>query len=165
LIIRQAVEKDAQSFAELIHKVESTTNNMLFEPGERKINPENQQKMIQAFSGEDNSTIFLCETSSHLVGYLIAKGGFAKRNRHSAYLVIGILEEFRGQGIGSKLFEELDTWARKQHIHRLELTVIANNQHALALYQKMGFEIEGTKRHSLKINDEFVDEYYMSKLL
>jgi RimJ/RimL family protein N-acetyltransferase len=165
MIIRQAVEKDAQQFAELIHKVESTTNYMLFEPGERKANPENQRKMIHAFSEEENSAIFLCEMDSELVGYLMAKGGFAKRNRHSVYLVIGILEECRGQGIGSKLFGELEPWARKQNIHRLELTVIATNQHALALYKKMGFEIEGTKRNSLKINDEFVDEYYMSKLL
>jgi GNAT superfamily N-acetyltransferase len=29
------------------------------------------------------------------------------------YLVIGIKKEFRGQGIGTKLFEELEDWAKK----------------------------------------------------
>lgn len=56
-------------------------------------------------------------------------------------------------------------WAKKVHLHRLDLTVIAKNDAAIALYKKMGFEIEGVKRDSLLINNEFVDEYYMSKLI
>ncbi|GAE36015.1 acetyltransferase [Halalkalibacter akibai JCM 9157] len=50
-------------------------------------------------------------------------------------------------------------------IHRLELTVVTRNEIGISLYQKMGFEIEGRKRDSLLINSEYVDEYYMSKLL
>jgi RimJ/RimL family protein N-acetyltransferase len=51
------------------------------------------------------------------------------------------------------------------YIHRLELTVVTENQAGLQLYKKMGFEIEGTKRQSLYIDGKFVDEYYMSKLV
>jgi RimJ/RimL family protein N-acetyltransferase len=42
---------------------------------------------------------------------------------------------------------------------------MTHNIAGIALYKKMGFEIEGTKRDSLLINGEYVDEYYMSKLL
>ncbi|MGG2015707.1 hypothetical protein [Bacillus sp. S10(2024)] len=35
----------------------------------------------------------------------------------------------------------------------------------IALYKKSGFEIEGIKRHSLIIGDEFINEYYMSKIM
>ncbi|MDQ6601040.1 GNAT family N-acetyltransferase [Bacillus salipaludis] len=38
---------------------------------------------------------------------MIAIGGSVKRTKHSAYLVIGILEEYRGQGIGTALFQVL----------------------------------------------------------
>ena len=31
--------------------------------------------------------------------------------------------------------------------------------------KKMGFEIEGTKRDSLRVDGVYVDEYYMAKLL
>ena len=34
--IRQAEERDTDDFAQLMHEVESTTNFMLFGPGERK---------------------------------------------------------------------------------------------------------------------------------
>ncbi len=95
----------------------------------------------------------------------MAVGGNAKRNKHSAYIVMGILGEYRGKGIGAMLFKKLEQWAFNHNIHRLELTVVTRNKAAISLYKKVGFEIEGTKRHSLFIDSEFVDEYNMSKLL
>lgn len=93
------------------------------------------------------------------------RGGSVRRNRHSAYIVIGILKQYQGQGIGAALFRELDRWARDTEIVRLELTVMAHNELAISLYFKNGFEIEGTKRKSLMIDGQWVDEYYMSKIL
>jgi RimJ/RimL family protein N-acetyltransferase len=138
---------------------------MLLKPGERKIVEEEQKKRIAIIKKSYNSTIFIAEEDKQLIGYLIAMGGSVKRNKHSVYLVIGILAEYRGRGIGTKLFEQLEKWAKEHNIHRLELTVVTQNQAGLQLYKKMGFEIEGTKRKSLYIDGKFVDEYYMSKLL
>jgi RimJ/RimL family protein N-acetyltransferase len=42
---------------------------------------------------------------------------------------------------------------------------MAHNERAIRLYKKMGFEIEGTKKHSLLISGSYVDEYYMAKLI
>lgn len=36
---------------------------------------------------------------------------------------------------------------------------------AVRLYKKMGFIIEGTKKHALKVKGQYVDEYVMSKLI
>src|SRR6202011_3858529 len=101
---------------------------------------------------------------SQLVGYLEASGGKFRRNRHSAYIVIGILQEFTGQGIGGRLFTALEEWARQKAISRLELTVMTHNNAGLALYRKRGFAIEGTKKHSLLVNGQYVDENYMAKV-
>jgi RimJ/RimL family protein N-acetyltransferase len=163
--IRQAEEKDAENFAKLIQEVESTTNFMLFGPGERKYNPEAQRKMIKAFTEEKNSTIFLAEDDSGLAGYLIAKGGSASRNKHAAYLVIGIKEGFRGAGIGTRLFEQLFSWANEVGVHRLELTVMTENLAGVSLYKKMGFEREGIKKDSLFVDGLYKDEFYMSRIL
>lgn len=67
--------------------------------------------------------------------------------------------------MGLCLFREMDIWAMNNGIVRLELSVMTHNQAALGLYTKSGFEIEGTKRKSLIIDGEWVDEYYMSKIL
>ncbi len=165
MIIRQITTHDAEEFVKLIQQVEKESDFLLWEPGERTMTPEQQRKRIESMIEEPNSTIFVAEIDKKFVGYLVVIGGRAKRNKHSCYLVIGILKEFRGKGIGTKLFEELERWAHERNIHRLELTVVAQNEAALALYTKMGFKMEGIKKHSLLINDEYVDEYYMSKLL
>ncbi|GIO27268.1 GNAT family N-acetyltransferase [Ornithinibacillus bavariensis] len=162
--VREAGPADAGKLAQLIQQVEKTSQYMLWEPEEREIQPENQRKMIERFQLEENSTILIAENNSMLVGYLFAIGGDAQRKKHSAYLVIGIHEQYRGKGVGTLLFNELDKWAIKNNMHRLELTVVTRNKAGLSLYQKVGFEIEGTKRDSLSINGEFFDEYYMAKL-
>jgi RimJ/RimL family protein N-acetyltransferase len=165
MIIREARLEDAQQLANLIQQVENESEFMLFEPGERKLTPEKQRTMIENISKQKNSTIFVAEDYEKLVGYLMAFGGNAKRNRHSVYLVVGILKEHRGKGVGTELFRKLESWARERNIHRLELTVMTQNQAGIALYKKMGFEIEGTKKHSLLVNGLFMDEYYMAKIL
>jgi RimJ/RimL family protein N-acetyltransferase len=100
-----------------------------------------------------------------LAGYLSAIGGRFARDRHAAYIVIGILDRFTGMGIGTTLFEKLEDWAKGHGIHRLELSVMIHNQRAVALYKKMGFDVEGIKRDSLLVDGAYVDEYYMSRLI
>jgi RimJ/RimL family protein N-acetyltransferase len=165
MIIREVNSDDAERLVKLIKQVESESRYMLLEAGERNIETEQQVKRIEAMKKAGNSTIFIAEENAELIGYLIVMGGNAIRNKHSVYLVIGILSQYRGLGVGTKLFEELEKWAMVHQIHRLELSVVTRNEAGLRLYKKMGFKIEGIKRHSLLIDGEFVDEYYMSKLL
>jgi RimJ/RimL family protein N-acetyltransferase len=47
----------------------------------------------------------------------------------------------------------------------MELTVMEHNQKGIRLYEKLGFEREGIKRCSVKIDGNFINEFYMSKLL
>ena len=164
MYIRTAESDDAKQLVKLIKQIENS-NFMLFEPGERKTTVDQQRKRIEAMSGEKTSTILVAEENGLLVGYLFAMGGNPVRVKHAVYLAIGVAESSRGQGVGAKLFAKLEEWAKERTIHRLELTVMVHNKAAIALYEKMGFEIEGTKRHSLFVDGNYVDEYYMSKLL
>lgn len=75
------------------------------------------------------------------------------------YLVIGVLQEYTGQGVGTGLFRAIEDWAKRIGIHRLELSVMIHNTAAVALYRKMGFEVEGTARDTLFVDGRYVDEY------
>ena len=165
MLIREIKIDDAENFIKLIKNVESQSDFMLMEPGERKTTFLQQRKHLKEIDQQNNSTIFVAEVEGELVGYLIAIGGSVKRTEHSAYIVIGILQSYRGKGIGTELFHNVNKWASKHNISRLELTAVTENKAGLALYKKSGFEIEGTKRNSLIIDGKFFDEYYMSKLL
>jgi RimJ/RimL family protein N-acetyltransferase len=164
-MIRQAELKDAENLADLIRQVENESPFMLYEAGERELTEATQRKMMEKFSRQKNSAIFVAEDKETLAGYLIAIGGTARKNKHSAYIVIGILQEHQGKGIGTALFHELEDWAMQNGLHRLELTVITDNSAGVALYEKAGFEIEGTKRHSLYMDGKYMNELYMSKIV
>ncbi|HSL43185.1 MAG TPA: GNAT family protein [Anaerolineales bacterium] len=165
VLIREIQENDAEGFLDLCQRLDEETQFMMLEPGERLITVTEQRERIQRILLRENQTILVAEAGNRLVGYLAAFGGDYRRNRHNAHIVIGILQGFAGQGIGTRLFAELDDWARRQGVHRLELTVMAHNTAALSLYKKMGFENEGTKKDSLFVGGQYVDEYYMAKLL
>ena len=77
----------------------------------------------------------------------------------------GVLQSHVGRGVGSKPFEVLIAWTEVSPLNRLELTVMTHNTPAVALYQKFGFQIEGTKRHSLHVDGTYVDEYVMAQIL
>lgn len=98
------------------------------------------------------------------MGYLSAEKGSLNRIAHSAYIVVGILSEYRGKGIGTEFFRRLDIWAEEMKVSRLELTVICENSVAKHLYEKNGFEIEGIKRKSVLVDGKYLDEFYMVKI-
>lgn len=163
--VRKVISDDADKLAELIKKVEES-NFMLFGPGERKVTGEQlRRNRIEPLENDQSSTIFVAVEGEDLVGYLMGIGSTAKRTAHSAYLVVGVLESARGKGVGTELFCQVEEWAKGRNLHRLELTVLVHNEAAINLYKKMGFEIEGVKKHSLLVDGNFVDEYYMGKLL
>ena len=56
------------------------------------------------------------------------------------------------------LNSELDKWARENNLTRLELTVVSSNMVAKHLYEKNGFEIEGTRKNAMIIDGKYVDE-------
>ncbi len=94
-----------------------------------------------------------------------AERGKFRRNFHTAYIVVGILRDYAGKGIGTTFFKNLDKWASQHGVRRLELTVECHNHAARHLYEKSGFKIEGTRDKSMLVEGNFVDEYYMAKIL
>lgn len=161
--IRKAVHHDVKALRDVMARVEES-GFMMANPGERQLSVAQVEKMITALQTE-TSALFVAEKEQEIVAYFIVQQEKMARTRHRASIVIGVDESMRGQGVGTKLFEAGFTWAKAHHVHRLELTYIAYNDAAGALYRKMGFIEEGIKRDSLYINGEYVNEYYMSRLL
>ena len=136
---------------------------MLYEPGERTKDLAKIESVIRN-SVEGDNFLLVAEADGRLVGYLSAEKGSLNRIAHSAYIVVGILSEYRGKGIGTEFFRRLDIWAEEMKVSRLELTVICENSVAKHLYEKNGFEIEGIKRKSVLVDGKYLDEFYMAKI-
>ncbi|MDH5681541.1 MAG: GNAT family N-acetyltransferase [Spirochaetota bacterium] len=163
--IRTIAPEDAGNFLSLRNKLDTETPFLLLEPGERLMTAAQQRDKIEYVLSKPNSTILVAELSSQLVGYISLTGGPYQRNKHVGHIVISVLQDYSGRGIGTKLFVELESWAHGVGIHRLELCTMTHNAPAIALYKKMGYKIEGEKRDSLRVNGNYVHEYCLFKLL
>lgn len=161
--IREIKDEDAENHLSLCIKLDNETKFMLYEPGERTTTVERHREFVHSQITYEDSTIFVAEHDNQLVGHLIVNGGKVKRIKHVGYIVVGILKDYTGQGIGTELFNALENWRTESGIKRLELSVMVHNEAAVSLYKKMGFEIEGIKKKSLNIDGRYIDEYYMGK--
>lgn len=163
--LRRIQEEDAQRFLTLCRQLDDETHFMLLEPGERTTTVDQQRERIRRVLAQANQTILVAEADGELVGYISGMGGDYRRNWRTVHIVIGILQRYSGQGVGKRMFMALEEWAVQQGMHRLELTVMTHNQRGIALYQRMGFQVEGVKRDDLFVDGGYIDQYMMAKLL
>jgi GNAT superfamily N-acetyltransferase len=59
----------------------------------------------------------------------------------------------RRQGIGAALVQKVIDWARARGSARLLIWITANNDPALALYDRQGFRLTGVKRPTVHTPD------------
>lgn len=163
--IRLARPDDAAALIALHERLSTETDFVLYEPGERVLRAEEYSARIDAVAKAESGVTFVAETGGALVGVIFGNRGGARKTRHTLTLALGVLEAHWGRGVGGSLLRAVETWAASRKLHRLELTVHTANRRAVALYEKMGFEREGTKRHSLHIKGHYADEWLMAKLL
>lgn len=101
------------------------------------------------------------ETVVGMLGLEIGKG----RRAHVGQIGMIVRDDFQHQGIGSRLLEcGLNLTQQWLNLTRLELHVYCDNEAAIRLYQKYGFEIEGTLRQYAFRDGEYVDAYAMAKV-
>ena len=78
---------------------------------------------------------------------------------------MGVHDEWQGKGVGTALVEALiDLADRWLNLTRLELSVWTDNEPAIRLYRKFGFETEGTLRGYGFRDGRFVDVHYMARV-
>ncbi|MFH1299816.1 MAG: GNAT family N-acetyltransferase [Planctomycetota bacterium] len=82
---------------------------------------------------------------------------------HVGTLGMGVVSEYRGQGIGHQLLEKTIAHAWQQGLKRLELEVFADNEIAMKLYQKHGYQVEGVKRFARCLAGVYQDVVVMAQ--
>ena len=84
--------------------------------------------------------------------------------KHSGVLGMGVIEGYRGRGIGKALMGAALQAAKDRGFTRVELTVRVDNPRAKKLYEQFGFVEEGLCRRHMCINGEYADSYLMAVL-
>lgn len=77
--------------------------------------------------------------------------GGAMRRIPSADLGIAVLPAWRGRGIGERLMQAAEAWAREHGAERVVLDLASANEGARRFYERLGYEVHGLlMRRSLK---------------
>lgn len=87
------------------------------------------------------------------------------RRRHAGAIGISVHADWQGKGLGKELMRAIvdlaDNWL---NLTRLELEVYADNEAAIRLYERFGFEVEGRlRKHALR-DGQFVDAIVMGRI-
>lgn len=105
---------------------------------------------------------------AELDGQVVGSAGleiFQGRRSHVGTIGMGVDERYHGQGIGKALMAALvdlaDNW---YGLYRIELEVFTDNAVAVHLYQRFGFEIEGTLRALMYREGAYADAYAMARV-
>lgn len=92
-------------------------------------------------------------------------GGF-RRYHHRCEVAIALYQEYCGAGIGRIMLETVLDVAKSCGYEQAELEVIAGNERAIRLYQKLGFREYGRFPDNMKYADgSYVDSIWMMKKL
>jgi ribosomal protein S18 acetylase RimI-like enzyme len=83
---------------------------------------------------------------------------------HSGVLGMGVIAEYRGNGIGNALLRSVLESAKARGLTRIELTVREKNLAALTLYRKVGFRVEGIKQKAVRLDGEYENLIFMAVL-
>ena len=83
---------------------------------------------------------------------------------HIGSLGIGVIDGYRGMGVGRALMKTALAEAKQKGLTRIELTVRENNIRAINLYKDLGFVTEGIHKNGVCINGKYENHIFMALL-
>ena len=114
----------------------------------------------------DTQITLVATVAGEVVGNLGLTRFTRPRRAHVGEIGMGVRDDWQGKGVGSALLEAaLDLADNWLGLRRIELHVHADNERAIALYRKFGFEPEGTHLAYAIRNGVYVDSLSMARLI
>lgn len=110
----------------------------------------------------ESRVFFVATVNEEVVGWVHLQSPEIQKLSHTAALTLGVLEEYRGYGLGSHLLERALEWASAQGYERIYQSVPSTNEAAVAFLEKHDWETEAVREGHYKIDDEYVDEVMMA---
>lgn len=139
-VLRNGVESDGSAVFENFILTHEETDYLLSYPDENSIDSEKEGQFLEQKTASANEIEIIALVDGKVVGTAgIEAAGTMYKVRHRAELGISLSKEYWGLGIGKALMEACIKCAKEAGYAQLELTVVAENERAIALYQKEGF--------------------------
>ncbi len=163
-LIRPVRPEDADDI-NIIRRQPETARFMLAMPSERIEQTENFIGNLRPNNYEFVAVIPQACGGESVIGMAGLEQGSRPRIAHTAEFGICVHKDYQNQGVGTALMKQIidlaDNWLG---LTRIELEVDVDNDRAIHLYQKFGFEIEGRKRMAILRDGQYVDTCLMARI-
>ena len=101
-----------------------------------------------------------------IVGHIDLRGRLERHAPHRALLGMGVDRDHRRMGVGRLLMETAFKWAKEEtQLEYIDLQVLSQNQAAIRLYEKNGFQKIGEVVDMFRIDGHSYNYAYMGKKL
>lgn len=137
--IEPARPEDAEALLAYMKQIGGESDNLTFGAEGLPITAEQERVYLQSMLDSEDDTQLIVRQG----GAIIADASmqrFRRRMSHRAEVGISVVKEYWGMGIGSALMEAIISFAREHGIRQLNLEVRSDNERAIRLYEKFGFQ-------------------------
>jgi RimJ/RimL family protein N-acetyltransferase len=164
MLIRPLIPADAGAFWALrLRGFEESPTSFNTEPDEWRAHPVRETEQLLGQASGTSDDVVLGAFHPELVAHMGLRREARRKRAHKAKLWgLYVAPEARGHGVGLRLVEALVERARKvPGLTVIELTVMAGNARALAIYQRVGFRRFGYQERAAKIEGTYVAEEHL----
>ena len=124
---------------------------------EARAAPDAEWQALVAAGSRDDRLIVIASDGEEPVGLAVVERDLGVRRRHRARIWgVWVQREVRGRGVGRRLMAALLDWAGERGVVAVYLDVVAGNDPARSLYERLGFVRRDLDPYSLRIEGEFV---------
>ncbi|MFC4077307.1 GNAT family N-acetyltransferase [Salinithrix halophila] len=159
LVIRPAEPHDAQEIHRRLTRVVEEGVYLNETPDSLPDREEKREEIEDIREGGGMYTVV--EVDGEIAGVALLRRGLEGTSDHTAKFRTWLVPGYRGLGLGTQLLEYTIEWARTHGVEKINLDVWDNNDRAIQLYEKYGFQVEGRRLKQAVIEGEYVDELYM----
>jgi ribosomal protein S18 acetylase RimI-like enzyme len=159
VVIRQAREEDLTG---LVGAIRGALADRTYIEGESVADIVESENVLLRHNDVQSRVFFVATVGGDVVGWVHLSHPELQKLSHTAELTVGVLEEYRGHGIGTKLMERGERWARENDYEKLYNSVPSTNEGAIKFLEGRGWETEAVRERHYKIDDEYVDEVMMA---
>lgn len=137
--IEPARPEDAEALLAYMKQIGGESDNLTFGAEGLPITAEQERVYLQSMLDSEDDTQLIVRQG----GAIIADASmqrFRRRMSHRAEVGISVVKDYWGMGIGSALMEAIISFAKEHGIRQLNLEVRSDNERAIRLYEKFGFQ-------------------------
>ena len=139
-VLRNGVEADGSAVFENFNQTHAETDYLLSYPDENSFDAEAEGRFLKRKAESSNEVEIIALVDGRVAGTAgVDAVGTKYKLRHRAEFGVSVLREYWGLGIGRALMDACIECARAAGYSQLELSVVAENARAVALYQSVGF--------------------------